>query len=157
MDPIRRFAAFMLLMGFGLGLAGLACALWRGGYTWPAIRTAIFAASTVFFALWLVRKTPRPRLFRGRDNAATSKPSRFSMRRVFVIVTIICAEAGLFFVLTNQYFGSQREDMTVAMFLIVGVSTPASWVILCKPLGGALWGAAAFIAAMVWMILCGRH
>lgn len=79
------------------------------------------------------------------------------MRRMFVIVTIVCAEAGLFFVLTNQYFGSQREDMTVAIFLTVGVSTLASWVILCQPLGGALWSAAAFIAAMVWMILWGRR
>jgi hypothetical protein len=77
------------------------------------------------------------------------------MRRLFVLVTIVCVEAALFSALTNHYFDSAREDMAITMLLVVGVATIASGIVLRKPLAGALWGAAVVIALMVSILLFG--
>jgi hypothetical protein len=155
MDPVRRFAAFMLLMGLGLGLAALACVSWRHGNTGPAIRETTLAAATVVFALWLVRDAPRVWLRGVKDDWAKRKPLQFSMRRMFVVVTIICVEAGLFAAMTNHYFDSQSSDIAAMMLLVVSVSTVASGIVLRKPLAGALWGGAVVIAVLAWILLLG--
>jgi hypothetical protein len=152
MDPIRRFAAFMLLMGFGLGVSGLAWLSWSKGDKWPAIRETILAASTVLFALWLARKAPLSWLRAVRDDWAKRRPLQFSMRRMFVVVTIICVEAGLFSALTTHFYGSHSDDIAAMMLLVVAVSTIASGVILRKSLAGALWGAAIFMAVMILLL-----
>src|SRR5438045_2724527 len=130
MDPIRRFAAFMLLMGFGLGLSALAFLSWHKGDTWPAIRETVLDASPVLFALWLVRRAPLSCLRAVREDFAKRRPLQFSMRRMFVVVTIICVEAALFSALTNHFYGSRGDGIAAMMLLIVGVSTLASGVIL---------------------------
>jgi hypothetical protein len=155
MDPIQRFGAFMLLMGFGFGLATLAFLSWHKGDTWPAIRETAFATSTVLFALWLVRRAPGFWLRGVRDDWANRKPLQFSMRRLFVVVTIVCVEAALFAALANDYFDSARGDMVATMLVVVSVSTIASGIVLRKPLAGALWGAAVVIALMVSILLFG--
>jgi hypothetical protein len=155
MDPVRRFAAFMLLMGLGLGLAGLACVSWRHGNTEPAVRETILAAATVVFASWLVRNAPRAWLRGVKEDWANRKPLQFSMRRMFVVVTIICIEAGLFATITNHYFESQSGDIATTMLVVVSISTVASGIVLRKPLAGALWGGAVMIAVLAWSILMG--
>ncbi len=155
MDPIRRFAAFMLLMGLGLGLGCFAYISSHHGNTWSAIRETTFAAATVLFALWLVRGAPRA-WFRGvKEDWAKRKPLQFSMRRMFVVVMIIGVEAGLFSAITLHHFESQRGDIAAMMLVVVGVSTVASGIVLRKPLEGALWGAAAVIAILAWILLFG--
>lgn len=157
MAPIQRFAAFMLLMGLGLGLCCLAYVSSHHGNTWSAIRDTTFAAATVLFALWLVRHAPRA-WFRGvKEDWANRKPLRFSMRRMFVIVTIVCVEVGLFSLLATRLDGPDREGIVVSMFVIVAASAIASGVILRKPLAGALWGFAAFIAALAWVFFRAGH
>jgi hypothetical protein len=155
MDPIRRLGAFMLLMGLGLGLAALAFLSWHKGDTWPALRETVLAASTVLFALWLVRRAPGYWLRAVKEDWAKRKPFQFSLRRLFVVVTILCVEAGLFAALTNHFFDSAREDLAITMLLVVGVATIASGIVLRKPLAGALWGAAVVIALMVSILLFG--
>jgi hypothetical protein len=154
-DPIRRFAAFVLLMGLGLGLCCLAYVSSHHGNTWSAIRETTVAAATVIFALWLVRDAPRAWLRGVKDDWAKRKSLQFSMRRMFVVVTIICVEAGLFSAITFHYFDSQRSDIAAMMLLVVSVSTIASGIVLRKPLAGALWGAAVVIAALAWILLSG--
>jgi hypothetical protein len=136
MGPIRRLGAFMLLMGLGLGLAALLS--WHKGDTWPAIRETVLAASTVLIALWLVRRAPGYWLRAVKEDWAKRMPFQFSMRRLFVVVTILSVEAGLFAALTNHFFDSAREDMAITMLLVVSVSTIASGIALRKPLAGAL-------------------
>ena len=138
MDPIRRFGAFMLLMGLGLGLAALAFLSWHKGDTWPAIREAVLAASTLVFAIWLVRRAPVYWLRAVKEDWAKRKPLQFSMRRMLIVVTILCVEAGLFAALTNHFFDSARKDMVITMLLVVSMSTIASAIVLRKPLAGAL-------------------
>jgi magnesium-transporting ATPase (P-type) len=155
MDPVRRFATFTLLMGLGLGLAALAFLFWHKGDTWPAIRATVLAASTLLFALWLVRRARGYWLRAVKDDLTKRKPLQFSMRRLLIFVTILCVEAALFAALTNQYSGSQRNDIAAMMLIFVAVSTIASGVILRKSLAGALWGAATFIAVIALTLLLG--
>ena len=61
---------------------------------------------------------------------AKRKPLQFSMRRLLLVVTIICVEAALFSTLTNHYFGSQRGDIAAMMLVVVSVSTIASGIVL---------------------------
>jgi hypothetical protein len=74
MDPIRRFAAFMLQMGLGLGLAAVAFLSWHKGDTWPAIRETVLATSTLLFAIWLVRRAPGYWLRAVKEDWAERKP-----------------------------------------------------------------------------------
>jgi hypothetical protein len=157
MDPIRRLGAFMLLMVLALGLAALAFLSWHKGDTWPAIRETVLASSTLLFALWLVRRAPGYWLRAVKEDWAKRKPLQFSLRRLFVVVTILCLEAGLFAALTNHYPDSQRNDIAAIMLIFVAVSTIASAVILRKPLAGALWGAATFIAVVALTLLLGSR
>jgi hypothetical protein len=157
LDPIQRFAAFMLLLGLTLGLAGVACVFWGTADYGRAIPAGFLAASTLLFALWLVRKTPRPRLFRHDENEMPKKPFQFSMRRMFVIVTIVCVEVGLFSLLARQLDDANREGIVDSMFVVVGTSAVASGIILRKPLAGALWGLAAFIAGLAWVLFRAGH
>ena len=121
----------------------------------PHLRETSFAAVTVLFALWLVRDAPRV-WFRGvKEDWAKRKPLQFSMRRMFMVVMIICVEAGLFSAITLHHFESQRGDIAAMMFVIVAVSTVASGIVLRKPLAGALWGGAAMIAILAWICLFG--
>lgn len=157
MDPIRRFAAFMLLMGLGLGLSGLACVFWHKGDTRPAIQLTVPAASIVLIALWLFRNVPRAWLGGAKKDWAKRKPLQFSMRRMFVVVTIICVEAGLFAAMTKHYFASQSADIVAMMLVVLSGSAIASGIVLRKPLAGALWGGAAVIAVLAWILLLGSH
>jgi hypothetical protein len=157
MDPIRRFGAFMLLMGLGLGLAAIAFLSWHKGETWPAVRETVLAASTVLFALWLVRRAPGYWLRAVKEDWAKRKPFQFSLRRLFVVVTILSVEAGLFAALTNHYPDSQRSDIAAMMLIFIAVSTIASGIILRKPLAGALWGAATFIVVVALTLLLGSR
>jgi uncharacterized membrane protein YhaH (DUF805 family) len=157
LDPIQRFAAFMLLLGLTLSLACLACLSWRMDRTWPAVREGFLATSTLLFALWLVRKTPRPRLFRHEEDEMPKKPFQFSMRRMFATVTIVCVEVGLFSFLVRRLDDANREGIVASMFLVVGTSAIAAGVVLRKPLAGALWGLAAFIAVLAWVFLRAGH
>src|SRR5262249_40925044 len=108
-------------------------------------------------ALWLVRNTPRPLLFRHDESELPKKPFQFSMRRMFATVTILCVEVGLFSFLARQLDDANREGIVVSIFVIVCTSAIMSGIVLCNPFAGALWGFAAFIAVLTWIFFRAGH
>jgi hypothetical protein len=69
-----------------------------------------------------------------------SKPFQFSMRGMFILVTILCVELGLWTGLGKYLTEKERAGEEIAILLFVGSGAITTGIIRRNPLIGALVG-----------------
>ncbi len=81
---------------------------------------------------------------------------QFSMRRMFVLVTLLCVDLGVYF--SAQKTLPERERHFDVYFMVIGVCTVVVGIALRRPLAGFLWGLtiAAILSVLVAIVIASK-